>query len=76
MSSIKQALSKLKSSINKLEGGVSNLQFAIAGQQRDMFGAPINKPATAQQQAFAPENAVIAQRLDKAIKKVEELLEG
>ena len=45
-----------------------NHEYALAGQQRDMFSE-----AKADGPLF--DTAVISQRLDKAIKKVEELLE-
>ena len=48
-----------------------NHEYALAGQQRDMF-------AETKKGADGPlfDTAVISQRLDKAIKKVEELLEN
>lgn len=70
MSNIKQALSKLKNSVGRLEVSMSNLEYAMAGKQRDMFAEPA-KPANGP--LF--DTAIISQRLDKAIKKVEELLE-
>jgi hypothetical protein len=74
VSIIKQALNRLRHSVDSLEGGVDRIEFAMAGKQRDMFGAVV--PQKKGQAAFPLENAVIAQRLDKAIKKVEELLES
>jgi hypothetical protein len=70
VSDIKQALSRLKNSVGRLEGSMQTLELAMAGKQRDMFAeAPkaINGPLF--------DTTVISQRLDKAIKKVEELLE-
>ena len=68
MSTIKDALSKLKNSVSRLEVSMHNHEYALAGQQRDMFSE-----AKADGPLF--DTAVISQRLDKAIKKVEELLE-
>lgn len=47
-----------------------SLEKSRTGQQRDMFAQP-----TATRPGGFPDSAVIAKRLDKAIKKVEELLE-
>ncbi len=71
MSDIKQAISRLKSSVSRLEISMSNLECAMAGKQRDMFA----EPAKASNGHLFDTN-VISQRLDKAIKKVEELLEA
>lgn len=75
MTNINKALNSLKKSISRLEGSIDQLEFTQGEQQRDMFSAaPL--AAKKPQGAFPLENAVIAQRLDKAIQKVEELLEG
>ncbi len=69
MSTIKEALSKLKNSVSRLEISMHNHEYALAGQQRDMFSETNKNDGP----LFDP--AIISQRLDKAIKKVEELLE-
>lgn len=76
MSNIDRALNSLKKSIGRLEGGIDRLVYTKEGQQRDMFSSAPVGAATRRQEPFPLENAVIAQRLDKAIQKVEELLEG
>ena len=77
MSTVKQALSKLGSAVSKLETSMDHLEGALAGRQRDMFAVPppAVEPAKTNNN-FAADNAMIAQRLDSAIKRVEELLEG
>ena len=74
MSTIKQALSRLKNSVQRLEISMNNLEYSMAGQQRDMFAAPGGGKGAAK--PFHIDSALISQRLDKAIKKVEELLES
>jgi hypothetical protein len=71
VSTIKEALSKLRNSVSRLEVSMQNLEFSMAGEQRDMFSAPAQKAGNGP--LF--DTSVISQRLDKAIKKVEELLE-
>ncbi len=71
MSRIQQALSKLNHAIGHLEMSAHGLERSRMGQQRDMFAQPIAAKAG----GFA-NSAVIAKRLDKAIKKVEELLDS
>lgn len=67
MSAIRQALAKLDGAVGKLEGSMGGLEQALAGQQRDMFGNTSNENAPI-------DAAVVAQRLDTAIEKVEGLL--
>jgi hypothetical protein len=74
MSNITQAITKLNGAVGRLEASLGNLETSVSGQQRDMFGAPVKAKKNAG--GFSENNTVIAQRLDKAIKKVEELLEG
>ncbi len=71
VSSIQQALSKLNSAVGRLEMSAHSLERSRTGQQRDMFAQP-----TATKPGAFPDSAVIAKRLDKAIKKVEELLDS
>lgn len=70
MSAVKQAMSKLDYVVAKLEGSVEGLEQTLAGQQRDMFSAPSASNGNGQH----PQGAVMAQRLDNAIEKVEQLL--
>lgn len=68
---IKQSLSNLRSEVGRLELALHGLQTSMAGKQRDMFAEPPAKPGKG-----GVDNSIIAQRLDKAIKKVEELLDA
>ena len=70
MSEIKQAISNLRSEVGRLEMALHGLQTSMAGKQRDMFAEMSAKAGK------NIDNTVIAQRLDKAIKKVEELLDA
>lgn len=45
----------------------------MAGQQRDMFGAPLKKNGT-NGNGHAIQGALFAKRLDQAIEQVEEIL--
>ena len=72
MSSIEQALSKLNVAVGRLETSARDLERTPKGQTRDMFSTIKPKKGG----GHSMDNAVIAQRLDKAIRKVEELLEG
>ena len=72
MSNIEQALSLLQTSVGRLETTTRDLERTPKGQTRDMFAAIKPKKNS----GFSADNAVIAQRLDKAIRKVEALLEG
>lgn len=72
MSALMQALSKLDHMVGKLEGATDTLEHTLEGQQRDMFAA--NQAAAANGNGHV-QPAVIAERLDNAIEKVEGLLE-
>jgi len=81
VSQIKQALLKLNKSIDRLEGSAGHIEQSLAGQQRDMFGAAPAAATNGSGSTHAKANghggvegAVIAQRLDQAIDKVEKLL--
>lgn len=67
MSVIDDALRKLENAVDKLEGSASLAESRLKGQQRDMFDDPnivqINK-------------GKVVQRIDSAIERVENLLEG
>ncbi|MCE7886150.1 MAG: hypothetical protein DYH13_01410 [Alphaproteobacteria bacterium PRO2] len=73
MSSVRQALAKLEKSVGKLESSAVQLETAMAGQQRDMFGAPLKKNG-ANGNGHAIQGALFAKRLDQAIEQVEEIL--
>lgn len=70
MSALKQALNKLNGSLNNLESSVAGLENNLAGSQRDMFGHP---PASNENNT-AIDAALVAQRLDIAIERVEQVL--
>ncbi len=73
MSNIRQALAKLEGAVGKLEGSIVKFEGAMAGQQRDMFGAPIKKNG-ANGNGQAIQGALFAKRLDQAIEKVDDIL--
>ncbi len=70
MSALQQALEKLNGSLNNLETSVTGLESNLAGAQRDMFGHP---PASNENDT-AIDTALVAQRLDVAIERVEQVL--
>lgn len=72
MSAIKQALARLEGVVGGLEGSVLSFERAHAGEQRDMFAAPppVNKGALPDL-----DPAILAERLDRAIEQVEDMLE-
>lgn len=70
MSAIKQALIRLNGSLQNLENSIANAENTPQGGQRDMFGA--HNPAPSNQNDVNV--ALVAQRLDIAIEKVEEIL--
>ena len=71
MTALAQALQKLNGSLNNLEAKVNGLETNLSGSQRDMFGHPeaVNENGT------NIDPAVVAQRLDIAIEKVEKVLQ-
>jgi len=73
VTALKQALEKLNGSLNNLENSVGSLEHTLAGEQRDMFGVPSasNENDT---DATAIDAALVAQRLDIAIERVEQVL--
>ena len=75
MSAIKQALEKLNTSLNDLETSVGSLERNLTGEQRDMFGHPpaVNEN-TGETNGAAIDAALVAQRLDIAIERVEQVL--
>ena len=70
MSALKQALEKLNGSLNNLETSVNGLEGNLTGAQRDMFG----HPAASNENSTAIDTALVAQRLDIAIERVEQVL--
>lgn len=72
MSAIKHSLANLRNAVGRLEVSLHSMESAMAGQQRDMFAAA--QPVKGNGKGFPVDSAIIAQRLDKAIQKVEELL--
>lgn len=71
MSNVRQALAELKNAVDRLESAAGGVQAVLAGKQREMFA-----PAPPNGDAQGPDSAAFAQRLDSAIKKVEELMGG
>lgn len=77
MPTVRDALSQLKQSVGRLEGSLKHLETSVAGVQRDMFGAivpPAGKKGKANGNALPFDSTLVSKKLDKAIKKVEELL--
>jgi hypothetical protein len=70
VSAIKHALAKLDGAVGKLESSLSGLEQKPAQEQRDMFVAPSNENAN----GHVVDGTALAQRLDSAIGKVEEIL--
>jgi len=70
VSAIKQALSRLDSSLGKLEYSMEGMEHLLAGEQRDMFSVS----EVGNENLIGVQSAVVAQRLDQAIEKVEALL--
>lgn len=75
MSALQQALEKLNGSLQNLESSVTGLEHNLAGEQRDMFGHPVasNENAT-DMDGTVINTAMVAQRLDIAIERVEQVL--
>ena len=75
MSAIKSALIKMNTAIDRLDGAVGGIEETLAGQQRDMFVSNnANQNGGAATNGHAVDSAVLAQKLDSAIGKVEEIL--
>ena len=75
MSALQQALEKLNGSLNNLESTVTGLEHNLAGQQRDMFGHPAaSNENDTDVNGKAIDAAMVAQRLDIAIERVEQVL--
>ena len=75
MSAILQAIEKLNGSLDNLETSVSSLETNLAGEQRDMFGhPPASNENTTEANGAAIDTALVAQRLDIAIERVEQVL--
>lgn len=72
MSALKQALQKLNGSLNNLETSVNGLETNLAGAQRDMFGHPT--ASNENDTDIEINTALVAQRLDIAIERVEQVL--
>lgn len=70
MSAILDALVKLEESIGKLEGAATHVEASLAGQQRDMFGAPAQKAANGN----GIDKAAVAQKLNNIIEHAETVL--
>jgi len=74
MSAILEALQRLDESLTNLDNVVTHHEGVVAqelaGQQRDMFGAPTE----ASNQNTKIDASIVARRLDLAIEKVEEIL--
>jgi hypothetical protein len=71
VSALHAALENLQRSVRNLEKSVVVMEQARLGEQRDMFGKALNE-ADAKLGKVSTE--IIAQRLDKAIEKVEGIL--
>ena len=75
MSVLQEALNKLNSSLNHLESSVGTLETNLAGEQRDMFGHPkASNENDTDINGTAIDAALVAQRLDIAIERVEQVL--
>lgn len=74
MSVIQAALEKLDSAIIRAEAAAGGVEVALQGQQRDMFGVPEGSKPAANGESYI-DGAVVAQKLDSTIKKMEQLLE-
>ena len=75
MSAIKHALAKLDDVVERLEGSMDGLEESLAGEQRDMFASPSNQNTSAKKNGHGSiDGAILAKRLDSAIKKVETIL--
>jgi hypothetical protein len=53
--------------VNNLEGSMEHLEVKLAGEQRDMFSAPVANGNTIDKTA-------VAQKLDTAIEVIEDML--
>jgi len=75
MSALQQALEKLNGSLDNLESSVGSLEVTLAGEQRDMFGVPTpSNENDTNTNGAAIDAALVAQRLDIAIERVEQVL--
>ena len=66
-------MSPVKSALQKLEISVAGLERSLLDEQPDMFAPPSNQNAT---KRIAPtiDTAIVGQKIDNAIDKVEALL--
>ncbi len=72
MSAIQTALSKLDAAVARAESAASRVKITPQSQehQHDMFGAPTSTPT----ESYI-DGAVVAQKLNSTIEKMEKLLE-
>ncbi len=73
MSAIKHSLAKLDNAVGNLDGAVNGFERIMATRQDDMFGGASNEN-DGDGSGHTIDGAVIAQRLDQAIEKVETIL--
>ncbi|MCB1531313.1 MAG: hypothetical protein KDJ35_00430 [Alphaproteobacteria bacterium] len=64
MSAIRQALIKLDSAVGRLESSTNGLEASVEARQQDMFNGANG----------GVNPAIVAQKLDSAIQKVEQVL--
>lgn len=80
MSAIRQAIQNLEAAIGRLEQGLSEAELNLQGQQRDMFSmpsAPAAPPLSDSPSGQPIDNvALMSEKIDSAIDKVEALLRG
>jgi len=74
VSVLEQALRKLDQAVAKAEKAAGHVETSLAGQQRDMFGHPTGAAAANSSESYI-DGAVVADKLNSTIKKMETLLE-
>ena len=75
MSAIQQALIKLDTAVAKAENAARNMDITLQGKQRDMFASPALAPSPNHEESYI-DGAVVADKLNSTIQKMEKLLES
>jgi hypothetical protein len=77
VSAVRQAIQNLEAAIGRLETGLEEAATTLKGQQRDMFPSSPSSPPLSEAPFNPPaDTALMAQKIDSAINKVEALLRG
>jgi len=66
---------KLDTAVAKAERAAQAIQSTLKGQQRDMFASPVCEPIPDNEDSYI-DGAIIANKLNSTIQKMEKLLES